>query len=275
MAFSSSDKGRAAGRVALSGGAAVGMRRVLVGLLFLGVAAQSSCSYRPVHSGPGEARSEDHAPRYSSQREADADLERFGRANPQCPLWTNWQKLCSRTGPGGSIHCNVDPGRRVEPSEPFCARGMLSHPRTQSLEQRRSGNRFCRERAPLHGISSAGPVPDIEVCTRYDPTRPFNGRRIAALLHPSCDRWSDSVSHRPVCTMGGSYRGGIPDCVELARRGYEHPQTLVCSAPEANLCPRTSGRSGPEDEERIFIDDGIPVPDGRTVHGVQCERARR
>ena len=40
---------------------------------------------------------------YPSQTAADADLVRFERENPSCQLWTNWQKMCSRTGEG--IHC--------------------------------------------------------------------------------------------------------------------------------------------------------------------------
>lgn len=62
-------------------------------------------------------------------RAADRQMIAFGEANPQCQLWTNWERLCSRTGLGGGIQCHIDPGRRVASSLPFCAVGRQSGPR--------------------------------------------------------------------------------------------------------------------------------------------------
>jgi hypothetical protein len=58
---------------------------------------------------------------YPDQLSADIALDSFGRDQPQCLLWTNWQKICSRTGLNGEITCAMDSGFKVRPSTPFCA----------------------------------------------------------------------------------------------------------------------------------------------------------
>lgn len=89
---------------------------------------------------------------YHSQAEADAALDQFGRDNPTCELWTNWQKACVRGADGAAI-CYVDRGRRVRPSVPFCtgavARADGRDPTrlpANATAIRRSIERFCLPR---------------------------------------------------------------------------------------------------------------------------------
>jgi hypothetical protein len=131
---------------------------------------------------------------YGSQQAADAALAAFGRDNPSCRMWTNWQSLCSRTGPGMSTYCKQDPGFRVQPSEPFCANWRVPEGTTYSVsefdtpEQIRSRNRFCDVFAGEEGSRQepAGPTP---ACDLYAAERPFNGRRPEANAHPLCRQW--------------------------------------------------------------------------------------
>lgn len=78
-----------------------------------------------------------------NQQHADVALAAFGEANLQCQLWTNWQKMCSRTGEGGAVACSTDPDRPVAPSEPFCTAGEAAPP---TRAQVKSFERFCKLR---------------------------------------------------------------------------------------------------------------------------------
>jgi len=63
----------------------------------------------------------DYPPPYDSSK-ADRALQAFDKNHPECALWSNWRKLCSRIGPGGSTYCRTDPDHPASPSAPFCAR---------------------------------------------------------------------------------------------------------------------------------------------------------
>lgn len=119
-------------------------------------------------------------------------LASFAAGNPECQLWTDWKRMCSRTGPDGQMSCSADAEMPVEPSAPFCAvssDGLGVGSRIKTKEQWLSEARFCDEHAEAassqSGIS-AGPK-----CSRYAETRPFNGYRLAARAHSWCRVWKD------------------------------------------------------------------------------------
>ena len=201
---------------------------------------------------------------------ADRQMFAFGREHPECPLWTNWQKLCSRTGLHGEIHCNIDTAASVTPSEPFCAAGIRGSAENLRGGELRSSERFCTEHGERYRTSSRGQRSSIRICRRHEARRPFNGRRLASLDHPACQAWADERTHRVVCSRGQNDRTGAPSCDQLAASGYEHSGLLICV--------RWSGATGcssPQPTERTpepgepFIDDPI-APDSFPVRGVFC-----
>lgn len=215
---------------------------------------------------------------YKSQIEADADLDQFDRANPRCDLWTNWQKICSRTGPDGSTHCQADPERRVRPSTPFCVYRdgdvdyhFLDGPEAGSAE------RYCRNRMQVSVSSgrAAGDVRSAIRCVGYSRQRPFNGHRLAARLHPWCQEWSDTYTERPVCSVTAPRASGR-NCATLAARRYQHPRPLYCSrwvnpsscAEPASLLDRPAAPT----PGTIIVNDGRSEISNLPVHGVLCRR---
>lgn len=205
-------------------------------------------------------------------RAADRQLQQFGAAHPQCALWSNWQKLCSRTGRNGSVRCTIDPGRPVEPSAPFCQVGFESRPRAgqPSPDEISSSERYCTARGDLHSWSPRTGTRSRPVCTRHAPGRPFNGRRLAALDHPACQSWVDRDTRATVCTRAGA--GDIPSCATLSASRYEHPRLLVCSRWSAAMTcesPHPTLRQRDPNAE-AWIDDPV-APDGAAVNGPFCE----
>ncbi len=116
---------------------------------------------------------------YDSQAEADRALAAFDKANPQCQLWTNWQKMCSRANPDGQTLCARDPAKPVEPSKPFCVASTYNHSDTSlipanDIDTLESIERFCSSAEATEKQSN----PDwtnytaIGFC-RYKSDRPF------------------------------------------------------------------------------------------------------
>lgn len=206
---------------------------------------------------------------------AETLLKAFGRANPQCQFWSDWRMTCARTGPGGSTACREDPERAVTPSQPFC---MVENGGDRAWEndsaQRASVDRFCSAHNvettrtdPASGITTTD-----RACSRFEPTRPFNGRRIGARRHPWCQEWSDADTLRPVCSERTGPRRGAPSCAALAQRRYQHRGALYCSrwlapswcgSPRSFYDPRQDGG---------VIARGAASPDWIAVFGVFCER---
>ena len=164
-----------------------------------------------------------------SDRAQEDDLAAFGRANPQCQLWTDWRGMCSRTGSQGGTVCTEDPSRPVAPSEPFC---VADTPRgdgaadlsAMSEAQRSSILRFCES---THRLPTRPDGRAPEFCSSFRADRPFSGRSIAARIHPWCGAWNDVATGRPVCTVDG--RGSAPRCAELASANRLHERGLYCS----------------------------------------------
>jgi hypothetical protein len=203
-----------------------------------------------------------------SANPADRQMIAFGEANRQCQLWTNWQKLCARTGRNGSVQCLTDPDRPVRPSTPFCARAGGSMDGWARVV-RASAQRFCQTYRTIDDPLSPGRR--IRVCANWASDRPFNGRRIAALVQPGCDAVSEAESGRPVCDQSSARPNGVPDCASLAASRYEHPRLLQCTRWSGDRsCRAFPIRGLPASGEDAMT---IPVSSDTTnVHGLYCER---
>lgn len=133
------------------------------------------------------------APKYSSLLQADADLHAFGSAHPNCEVWSNWQKTCSRLG--SEVSCVEDRARPVRPSAAFCAGGYDSASQAEITSQ----FRYCRVTERLR-IGER----EISVCALFDSGRPFNGRRLAARFSPACGEWRVEGSSAPARTRSAT-----------------------------------------------------------------------
>ncbi len=145
---------------------------------------------------------------YKTQAQADAALAAFDKDNPDCQLWTNWQKMCSRTGLNGQTHCNIDPDKPVKPSVPFCAHRLtykegdiFSHEPeipeilTEDKQSANSRNRFCNKfsngNLEDYGLDEdmVALHKDKQRCITYKVTRPFNGMSAISQKNPRCKKW--------------------------------------------------------------------------------------
>jgi hypothetical protein len=170
----------------------------LIGLLLSGcgsaygpIEASGPTSTATNQSHPGGTRLEGLF--YRSQREANDALTHFDREHPQCQLWTNWQKLCSRTGQDGATFCQVDQEHLARPSTPFCLAGPIDpagplyFTSRDTPETRSSRNRFCaRFGDALVDPENPGNLPN---CEAYTVDRPFNGTSLTSVAHPLCRHW--------------------------------------------------------------------------------------
>lgn len=128
---------------------------------------------------------------YATQNESDIALAAFSEKNPNCKLWTNWQKLCSRSGPAKSVECMSDESRPVRPSTPFCVAEENTNiiVTTERTPAERSALRYCvaEEAGTSTGIRSSQP---IRFCNKYAKNRPFSEFRKDVSWHSWCS--SDS-----------------------------------------------------------------------------------
>jgi hypothetical protein len=199
---------------------------------------------------------------------ADRQLAAFDRTHPQCQLWTNWQKMCSRTGANGASVCVVDPDRPVAPSAPFCVAGDGSPLGPPTAAERASHRRFCSN------ATSEGAAAPLGLCEGNEE-RPFNGRRIAARQHPWCEMWADST-YEPVCRSGAIDAPGIPECRTRARRRPASSGKLICVKRAVPRWCEATAMLG-EGPEYPFGGDytgpGYAIGDA-TVVGVYCSKRR-
>jgi hypothetical protein len=206
----------------------------------------------------------------------DAQLAAFGREHPKCQLWSNWQKMCSRTGPGGKPYCVSDPKVIVSPSAPFCGYQGLGVP-TADLDSPggASRGRFCQEKSTYDWSTDTESGRGVPYCRTFNPDRPFNGRNLAARRHPWCKEWSDTYTERPVCAEDGSGRNR-PSCGALAAGGYQHERPLYCSRLEPpDWCAKAEGLL-----DRVEAPPNAIVVGHRNyqesnfyaVHGMVCRR---
>lgn len=183
---------------------------ILVGAATVAAAAQGLGDSKQVSHDP------DYPPPYDNSK-SDRALKAFDESHPKCRLWSDWRKLCSRTGPGGSTYCRLDRDHPVKASAPFCGKdesGYLNLASLSSTEQRSVrrfviGYKVIRSQED-HGGQFAARTTKEPV---YDPERPFSGRTIAQLEHPYCAVWQivgvDDASSS-LCAEDG--RKGMQSC---------------------------------------------------------------
>lgn len=152
------------------------------------VADQTPRPVADVRGGPAYFAPYDHTA-------ADRALKAFDDTHRQCSLWSDWHKLCSRTGPRGATYCRTDPTYPVKPSAPFCADTQdipvqQSRPNEFSPEQK-SYFRFSRI-AEYKDFINNNTDPKSAVLTKYrvwQTRRPFNGSRFQQIFDPECEVW--------------------------------------------------------------------------------------
>jgi hypothetical protein len=210
------------------------------------------------------------------QTAADAQLAAFDKSEPECQLWTNWQKMCSRTGPDGETICEVDEARPVAPSAPFCVGRTGTSPgvllSALSPDQQLSARRFC-DPAPPEGAEATGATADW--CP-YAKNRPFNGYRLQPRLHAWCNAWSDKSTLEPICSMPGA-NGNTPDCSVQSQRGTNSEGGLFCSKPQVpQWCDWVEGlQGGPPSagSSAEYMPIGVRL-EGYPVNGIYCRRRK-
>jgi hypothetical protein len=161
-------------------------------------------------------------------------LAQFEKDNPSCRMWTNWQSLCSRTGPSMNVFCKKDEGFAVEPSEPFCVSqempvGQTFGAQFDTASQRQSRNRFCRQ-LDDDGMSSGLMAP----CAEYSLYRPFDGLRSEAVVHPLCMKWKSVGEGSTAPQRCVAWKDDLP-CDLIVGNGYLHPffSEFVAPVPKA------------------------------------------
>lgn len=198
---------------------------------------------------------------------SDRAMIAFGTQQKSCNLWSNWQKTCSRLN--GRLFCQADRQRQVKPSIPFCASGELAAPESQPQDQLKSMERFCTARGSLYGSNALGTRVIGNFCRRWDEQRPFNGKRIATLVHPQCAAWADSVTKVTICQSGPRNGSGARSCEQLASAGYQHPNVLFCSAwREPPKCVDAITSYNQERDQGAQRPLGIP--NSGPIHGMYC-----
>lgn len=210
---------------------------------------------------------------FSSQEEADNRLTAFDKENPNCQLWTNWQKMCSRTGPNGETYCVTDPDKPVRPSEPFCTHSPREnyseyHVSTWQENQKKSLRRFCQE--PDRNEERREDQDATGYC-KYEDDRPFNDRSLAARRHPWCQEWSDTHGNSPICQEDEL---SATSCRVMSQQKTRSIGALYCSK-TAEIPKFCSAAIGFGFASQVPDADGIIMAIGRKenavpVNGVFC-----
>lgn len=234
-------------------------------LLIAGCAISTSCAT----FGPSTA-SDIY---YRNQEQADAALTAFDRDNPSCQLWTNWQKMCSRTGEGGATRCNVDTERPVRPSVPFCMDQPGTYVAFEELPliEQESMLRFCTKREKLE----AGTPSANEGCIRYQEDRPFNGRRYSAISNPWCAEWKEVNSKKLICKEGAEGRDSCSR--KFSKNGLKRPvycaawtEEVQCSNPRNIYNHQEANELLKSQPPDFIIVGGIHVLDVSPIIGIYC-----
>jgi hypothetical protein len=190
------------------------------GLSSLVLGSAAAAALFAIATGAGAEKSKEPNIYYKSHAAADAALEKFDKDNPSCQLWTNWQKMCSRTGLKGETLCASDSTHRAKPSKPFCSfrpifRSGFSHYResevpevlTEGRSSSNSRNRFCAEFADKNqdyhygGFEKqiAKRIKKVSFCRKYLIDRPFNGLSREYQKSPRCKQWNKLESGLYYC----------------------------------------------------------------------------
>jgi hypothetical protein len=197
---------------------------------------------------------------YPPRTAADAELAQFDRAHPECQLWTNWQKMCSRTGPSGATLCRATAQSKVRPSAPFCTAkedgGYRRPNEDDGVRALRSSLRFCS----YPNGKPSGLAAQVEAC-EFLPTRPFGGHDLRDQVHPWCDTWKEAGRVRPA-SVGRRPRYGFFCSVQRVPSWCVWPDGLGYGPVKA------APSSAPKD---------VPIqtllnPDSIAVRGIFCRR---
>jgi hypothetical protein len=216
---------------------------------------------------------------YSSQETADADLAQFNLDHPECKLWTNWQKMCSRGPELGQVSCVTDASRPVRPSRPFCAGNNGGHARAGPPSSipidLATLRRFCADIATKDGM---------EFCSQMSPDRPFNGRDLQSLRSPYCAKWANAGGL--VCSEKGS-SDGLPRCSDLPKNvrtaGPYHCAQIDRQALSRRACAAVADSTSYFSKKPQQLYEGDPggkILGGKLplreaiVHGLYCEEFR-
>ncbi|WP_157081810.1 hypothetical protein [Sphingomonas pruni] len=176
---------------------------VLVAIL--GTAAVGQIS----HIASGQRDGPDYPAPYDASK-PDQELKAFDKSHPKCALWTDWHKLCSRTGPGGSTYCRIDQLHPVKPSTPFCAKDYSSPAKPDTHAELLSRRRFSNLEGSSIPSQTNSKSPNYRI--RYKD-RPFSGSTIYEMEHPYCAVWIYENGVAPAfCAEDG--RKGMPSCSE-------------------------------------------------------------
>jgi hypothetical protein len=194
----------------------------------------------------------------------DRKLLHYDRTHPDCDLWTDWRKLCSRMGPYGETTCRTDPYHSAKPSEPFCADDKIPH--RDSLAEALSRSRYC---VKFDDTLQSEPI-GAHYCALYQVDRPFNGARIAQLETPDCLAWN---SPPVTCVTGAGDTDGTPSCSSPSIRKLRREVPYACTKWSPTIrCRHPVGGIGQEHPDNgvdLLFDVRI-LQDGRPVWGVYC-----
>ena len=192
----------------------------------------------------------EYPPPYDNSK-ADQTLKEFDKNHPECELWSDWHKLCSRTGPGGSTYCRLDRDHPTKPSAPFCSKGTsgysdfatLSPSELRSVRRFVTGYKTVRLQEGHDGRLTARNIKE----PIYDPDRPFSGRTIAELEHPYCAVWQiigggDAISS--LCAEDG--RAGMQQCKASKIRTKVSGQPVCVEKVKARIC-------NPDDKKELRV----------------------
>jgi hypothetical protein len=177
---------------------------------------------------------------YKSQAEADAALAAFDKDNPDCQLWTNWQKMCSRTGENGKTWCALDLEVPVKPSRPFCANtnGLSFLPvELHDMDQIASAERFIKR------LPSRLDAVDNEYRIKMSRVRPFSGKNLGSRRHPYCNVWSRESDGKAICAEGSTFPE-LPRCNSIKKNKSAIKPVLYCASENSafdNLCREPAG----------------------------------
>lgn len=156
-----------------------------------------------------------HDPNYPSpydNSKTDQVLRTFDKKHPECASWTDWHKLCSRSGANGATSCKTDAEHPTTPSSPFCV--VMKNPQAASVtdgdtpSQRASRRRFSYLKSlRYYEYSGSGRASQkVSIVRHWRRERPFNGTRFAQIREPLCEIWwfPDPVDGPSECTETGS-----------------------------------------------------------------------
>lgn len=198
--------------------------------------------------GQRTVRYPDHPSPYDNSK-ADRALKEFAEEHPNCPLWTNWHKLCSRTGPDGTAYCRLDRVHHASASTPFCAamNGQLetNHADYNEKSQYQSSIRFSKIRSVkeiiFEGNSSKSHIRNIR---SWSADRPFNGRSFWQYEDPGCEIWWYPDPDLGPVTCSTNPHAGMPQCKDTKINDLsfsaEHPSCI--SWKEDSWCAKTEAK---------------------------------